>query len=137
MLGLLPSGHLLGALLEVGEDDGVEDEGGSSFSGECFRKVVHALAKRGVALYPEVGFDCFLPRDDAWGFSRLVAECVTYGLSTFVHSVDDEVAQVFGSHLYTDGGVHRDRWVHNQNGVLLTSTESDGVATKVCMCVAS
>lgn len=137
MLGLLPSGHLLGALLEVGEDDGVEDEGGASFFGECFGEVVHALAKRGVTMYPEVGFDCFLPRDDAWGFSRLVAEGVTHRLSPFVHSVDDEVAQVFRSHLYTDGGVHRDRWVHNQNGVLLTSTESDGVATKVCMCVAS
>ena len=136
MLGLLPSGHLFGPLLEVGEDRRVEDEGGASFFGECIGKVVHTLSERGVAMYPEVGFDCFLPRDDARGFGRLATKLVTDSLSPFSHSIEDELSQVFGSHLYTDGGVHRDRWVH-QNGVLLTSTESDGVATKVCMCVAS
>ena len=137
MLGLLPSGHLLGALLEVAEDNGVKDECGTSFAGEGFGEVVHALAKRGVAPYAEEGHDLFSSRDGARGFGRLATKLVTDSLSPFAHSIEDELSQVFGSHLYTDGGVHRDRWVHNQNGVLLTSTESDGVATKVCMCVAS
>ena len=136
MLGLLPSGHLFGPLLEVGEDRRVEDEGGASFACEGFGEVVHALAKRGVAPYAEEGHDLFATRDGARGFGRLATKLVTDSLSPFAHSIEDELSQVFGSHLYTDGGVHRDRWVH-QNGVLLTSTESDGVATKVCMCVAS
>lgn len=99
------SGHLLRALLEVAEDDSIEDEGGASFAGEGFGEVVHALAKRGVASYPEERHNLFAPRDGARGFLWLVANLVTYGLRPFVHSVDDELPKVFGGHLHDDGRI--------------------------------
>ena len=102
MLGLLPSGHLLRSLLEIAEDYCVENEGRSSFAGEGFGKVVHALAKRGVASYPEERHNLFAPRDGARGFLWLVAKLVTDSLRPFVHSVDDELPKVFGGHLHDD-----------------------------------